>query len=171
MAICHIATRRKQSSRLGPGVVFASSALIALFFVFTEHRVHLFGGLPFLLLACRWYIFSMGAGTLQDTRRMRSIPRMVASHPRRPALSDRAGMSRITTTKVFLEERSIDHSAAHADAHQIVEWLRSAPAAPRSVFVTHGEPGPADAMRQCIELELTWSANVPRLGQRVEIVT
>ncbi|MGN5478458.1 MBL fold metallo-hydrolase RNA specificity domain-containing protein [Cupriavidus basilensis] len=45
---------------------------------------------------------------------------------------------------------SLQGMSAHADARQIVEWLRSAPTAPRPVFVTHGEPGPADAMRQRI---------------------
>ncbi|SCK20759.1 metallo-beta-lactamase family protein [Variovorax sp. HW608] len=72
---------------------------------------------------------------------------------------------------VRAEVISLQGMSAHADAHQIVEWLRSAPAAPRSVFVTHGEPGPADAMRQRIERELKWSASVPMLGQRVEIAT
>lgn len=57
----------------------------------------------------------------------------------------------------------------HGDVLTVVEWLRSAPAAPRSVFVTHGEPGPADAMRQRIEQELGWTARVPLLGQSVEL--
>ncbi|MDC6177065.1 MBL fold metallo-hydrolase [Ralstonia solanacearum] len=72
---------------------------------------------------------------------------------------------------VRAEVISLHGMSAHADARQIVEWLRSAPVAPRSVFVTHGEPGPADAMRQRIERELKWSASVPMLGQSVEIAT
>ncbi|CAJ0683982.1 DUF2933 domain-containing protein [Ralstonia holmesii] len=49
----HIATRRRQAGRVGSGPVFVGFALIALFFLFTEHRAHLFGWLPFLLLlAC-----------------------------------------------------------------------------------------------------------------------
>lgn len=49
----HLAARRKQSGRIGSGTVFVAFALIAAFFLFTEHRAHLLGWLPFLLLlAC-----------------------------------------------------------------------------------------------------------------------
>ena len=45
--------RRHQAGRIGSGLVFAAFAVIALFFLLTEHRAHLFGALPFvLLLAC-----------------------------------------------------------------------------------------------------------------------
>jgi metallo-beta-lactamase family protein len=37
------------------------------------------------------------------------------------------------------------------------------------VFVDHGEPGPADALRQRIEKELGWVATVPRLGQAFDL--
>ena len=36
---------------LGSTVAFCAFLLIAAFFVFTEHRAHVFGWLPFLLLA------------------------------------------------------------------------------------------------------------------------
>ena len=46
-------SRHRQSGRIGSGAIFIAFALIALFFLFTEHRAHLFGWLPFLLLlAC-----------------------------------------------------------------------------------------------------------------------
>ena len=64
---------------------------------------------------------------------------------------------------------SLQGMSAHADARQLIEWLRTAPQSPKSVFVTHGEPGPSDALRQRIERELGWAASVPRLGQSVEI--
>ena len=70
---------------------------------------------------------------------------------------------------VNAEVVSLQGLSAHADAQQIVGWLGSAPKAPRGVFVTHGEPGPADALRQRIERELGWAATVPTLGQAVEI--
>ncbi|MEW6703628.1 MAG: MBL fold metallo-hydrolase [Pseudomonadota bacterium] len=72
---------------------------------------------------------------------------------------------------VRAEVVSLQGMSVHADGGQIIDWLRTAPAAPRSVFVTHGEPGPADALRQRIERELGWSARVPMLGQGVEITT
>jgi metallo-beta-lactamase family protein len=69
---------------------------------------------------------------------------------------------------VSAEVVSLQGLSAHADAQQIVQWLGSAPKPPRGVFVTHGEPGPADALRQRIQHELGWMATVPRLGQTVE---
>jgi metallo-beta-lactamase family protein len=70
---------------------------------------------------------------------------------------------------VNAEVVSLHGLSAHADAAQIVDWLRSAPAAPRQVFLTHGEPGPADALRQRIEHELGWNASVPVLGESVDL--
>lgn len=64
---------------------------------------------------------------------------------------------------------SLPGMSAHADARQIVQWLATAPRPPRGIYLNHGEPGPADALRQRIERELGWSATVPRLGQTVEI--
>jgi metallo-beta-lactamase family protein len=40
---------------------------------------------------------------------------------------------------------------------------------PKHVFVTHGEPESADALRLRISHELGWDVSVPLLGQRVEI--
>ena len=59
--------------------------------------------------------------------------------------------------------------SAHADAQQIVQWLQTAPKAPQGIYLNHGEPGPADALRQRIEHALGWPASVPRLGQTVEL--
>jgi metallo-beta-lactamase family protein len=60
-------------------------------------------------------------------------------------------------------------SSAHADADGLVAWLRSAPRPPRRVFVTHGEPAAADALRLRIERELGWPATVPDWLQAVDL--
>ena len=52
-------------------------------------------------------------------------------------------------------------SSAHADADELLGWMRGMPLPPRAVFVTHGEPGASDVLRQRIEHELRWSAIVP----------
>lgn len=65
---------------------------------------------------------------------------------------------------VRAEVMSLPGMSAHADAAQLVQWLATAPQAPQQVFITHGEPGAADALRQRIERELHWPASVPRLG-------
>ncbi|HKO34497.1 MAG TPA: MBL fold metallo-hydrolase [Candidatus Limnocylindria bacterium] len=59
--------------------------------------------------------------------------------------------------------------SAHADAEQIVAWLKTAPKPPRAVYLNHGEPDAADALRQRIARELGWSAIVPQLGQVVKV--
>ena len=55
-------------------------------------------------------------------------------------------------------------ASAHADANQLMAWLRSMPTPPHRVFVTHGDPGASDALRQRIERELRWHAMVPEHG-------
>ncbi|WP_341922258.1 MBL fold metallo-hydrolase [Polaromonas sp. YR568] len=60
--------------------------------------------------------------------------------------------------------------SAHADAGQLMRWMAAMPHAPRKVFLTHGEPGPADILRQRVDRELGWTAGVPRLGQTLELV-
>jgi metallo-beta-lactamase family protein len=50
-----------------------------------------------------------------------------------------------------------------------VQWLGTAPKPPKGVYLNHGEPAPADALRQRIEHELGWPATVPHLGQTMDI--
>lgn len=59
-------------------------------------------------------------------------------------------------------------SSAHADANELLAWMAHAPA-PRKVFVTHGEPGASDTLRQRIEHELHWPALVPEHGSTHEL--
>jgi metallo-beta-lactamase family protein len=55
-------------------------------------------------------------------------------------------------------------ASAHADANQLLDWLKAMPAAPRRVFVTHGDPEASDRLRFRIEHELRWQALVPEHG-------
>jgi metallo-beta-lactamase family protein len=61
-------------------------------------------------------------------------------------------------------------SSGHADAAELVDWMRGFPQPPRSVFITHGEPGASDALRQRIEHDLGWSAIVPEHGAAHDLV-
>jgi len=51
--------------------------------------------------------------------------------------------------------------SAHADGDEMMDWLGHSGAAPRQVFVTHGEPAAAEALRLRIAGELGWSCRVP----------
>ena len=66
---------------------------------------------------------------------------------------------------------SIESMSAHADADEIMAWLRAAPAAPTATFVTHGEPAASDALRARIKRELGWQVRVPEHGETVDIGT
>ena len=55
-------------------------------------------------------------------------------------------------------------ASAHADASQLMDWLRALPSAPQRVFVTHGDMAASDRLRQRIETELRWQAMVPEHG-------
>jgi metallo-beta-lactamase family protein len=56
--------------------------------------------------------------------------------------------------------------SAHADAAEVVDWLRHAPA-PSATYLVHGEPEGSQALRDRITRELGWTAVVPRSGERV----
>ncbi len=58
----------------------------------------------------------------------------------------------------------IEGLSAHADYREIIDWLRASAIAPKHVFVTHGEPQAADALRRRLGDELHWNASVPSLG-------
>ncbi len=62
-----------------------------------------------------------------------------------------------------------DEFSAHADADEVLGWLGRMPAAPRTVFVVHGEPSGSAELARRIAQELGWTAVVPRLGERVRL--
>lgn len=68
---------------------------------------------------------------------------------------------------VRAQVNNLDMLSAHADADEILRWLRGFKTPPRMTFITHGEPAAADALRHRIEDELGWPCMVPDQGQRV----
>ena len=64
---------------------------------------------------------------------------------------------------------SLPGMSAHADAGQIMDWLKTAKRPPQHVYITHGEHDAADALRRRIQQELGWYASVPMMGDRVEV--
>ena len=63
----------------------------------------------------------------------------------------------------------INGMSAHADYSEILGWLSGLKSVPRQVFVTHGEPRPAAAMRDHIHDRFGWTAHVPTYGESVEL--
>jgi metallo-beta-lactamase family protein len=67
------------------------------------------------------------------------------------------------------EVAQIDTLSAHADRNELLAWVGALPAAPQRIFVTHGEPVPADALRQAIEERHGWPCTVPDFLARFEL--
>ena len=63
----------------------------------------------------------------------------------------------------------IDGFSAHADADELIGWMRRLRKAPQQVYVVHGEPEAADRLRHRIAEELGWRARVPEHGETVEV--
>jgi metallo-beta-lactamase family protein len=65
---------------------------------------------------------------------------------------------------VNAEVVQLQSASAHADANQLLAWLRTLPLAPDQVYVVHGEMGASDELRKRIKHELGWRAIVPEHG-------
>ncbi len=65
---------------------------------------------------------------------------------------------------VRAEVVQLQSASAHADASQLMTWLRAMPGQPHRAFVVHGDLEASDALRQRIERELHWQAVVPEHG-------
>jgi metallo-beta-lactamase family protein len=64
---------------------------------------------------------------------------------------------------------TLEGLSAHADADGLIRWLSGAARAPEIVYVTHGEPEAADALRYRIEHQLGWAARVPEHLESVSL--
>ena len=67
------------------------------------------------------------------------------------------------------EVQNLDMLSAHADADEILRWLRRFTKPPLRTFIVHGEATASDTLRRRIVGELGWRCLVPDHGQRVEL--
>ena len=70
---------------------------------------------------------------------------------------------------VRAELSHLEGLSGHADADELIEWLRGQPRPPRQTFVVHGEPEASDALRLRIADELGWKVRVPQQGETVAV--
>jgi metallo-beta-lactamase family protein len=70
---------------------------------------------------------------------------------------------------VRAEVVNIDMLSAHADYGEILDWLGKLREPPANVFVTHGEPASADALRKRIEERFGWPCHAADQGETVEL--
>lgn len=57
--------------------------------------------------------------------------------------------------------------SVHADASELMAWIRTATRPPTTVFVVHGEPDASSALRDRIVRELDWTAVTPEHAERI----
>jgi metallo-beta-lactamase family protein len=70
---------------------------------------------------------------------------------------------------VRAEVSHLEGFSGHADADELMQWLRGFERAPRHTFVVHGEPDATDRLRFRIGNELGWKASVPPHAQTVDV--
>jgi metallo-beta-lactamase family protein len=70
---------------------------------------------------------------------------------------------------VRAEVIQLDIFSAHADQRGLVAWLGACERPPQRVFVNHGEPVHADALRRAIQDELGFPVEVPDYRETVEL--
>lgn len=70
---------------------------------------------------------------------------------------------------VRAEVASIDGLSAHAGSDELTTWLGHATTPPKAVYIVHGEPAAADALRRTLRDDLGWNTQVPDHGETVEL--
>jgi metallo-beta-lactamase family protein len=65
---------------------------------------------------------------------------------------------------VRAEVSTLEGLSGHADADEVLDWLRALRRPPAQTFVVHGEPDAADTLRLRIQDELRWNVRVPPHG-------
>lgn len=101
-----------------------------------------------------------------DHRNMIILTGYQAPGTRGATLSSGARSVRIHGQDVAVnaEVVQLESASAHADGHQLLDWLRAMPGAPQQVYVVHGDMGASDELRKRIEHELKWPAMTPEHG-------
>ena len=131
-----------------PAVIIASSGMA------TGGRVvhHLFAGLP-------------------DPRNTVLFVGFQAAGTRGRQLVDGAQYVKMFGQQVPVHARieKIDGMSSHADAAEIVRWLRTFPRAPKATYLVHGEAAAQDALKVRITKELGWNVEIPSHGQKVDL--
>jgi metallo-beta-lactamase family protein len=131
-----------------PAVIIASSGMA------TGGRVvhHLFAGLP-------------------DPRNTVLVVGYQAAGTRGRQLTDGAQYVKMFGQHVPVHARieRIDGMSAHADAGEIVRWLRTFPRAPKTTYLVHGEVVAQDALKVRITKELGWNVEIPTHGQKIDL--
>lgn len=70
---------------------------------------------------------------------------------------------------VKAEIKQLNNMSAHADYEEILQWLAFFQKPPKKIFITHGEPDSAKAMKEKIEKRFGWECVVPSFLQMITL--
>lgn len=79
------------------------------------------------------------------------------------------GAKEIKIFREFIPVRAqvdvLENISAHADYTEIIQWLEESNIHPKKVFITHGEPEAAEALKGHLSKRFGWSCEVPQHDQ------
>ncbi|TCS60148.1 MBL fold metallo-hydrolase RNA specificity domain-containing protein [Varunaivibrio sulfuroxidans] len=67
------------------------------------------------------------------------------------------------------EVHNLQMLSAHADQEEIMDWLKTSPAAPKMTYVNHGNPEASETLRARIQKDLGWACAVGESGRSVTL--
>jgi metallo-beta-lactamase family protein len=111
------------------------------------------------------------AATLPDPRNAVLFVGFQAEGTRGRALLQGAKSVKIHGTIVPVAARieRIDSMSAHADSHEVTEWLNTFATPPKQIYLVHGEPPAQDALKSQIVSLKGWPVHIPQHGETVEV--
>lgn len=71
---------------------------------------------------------------------------------------------------VLARVESLDTLSSHADYEELLVWLKGFESPPKQVFITHGEPAAAEALKAKIEEAFGWNVVVPHYLETFDLV-
>ena len=119
-----------------------------------------------------------GGGVLHPLQRLASDRRNLialvgyqAEGTRGRALVDGARTLRMygIDVPIHAEVTTINGLSAHADRDELLRWVGTAPRAPRTVFLTHGEKESAEALAREVRQRFGSGTEVPAMGQEFDL--
>ncbi|GAA4295482.1 MBL fold metallo-hydrolase RNA specificity domain-containing protein [Nibribacter koreensis] len=73
------------------------------------------------------------------------------------------------TYRVNAEVFLLEGLSGHADQQELVQWLSDLPAAPKHLFLTHGELAALLGLQQHLKEQLGWESTIPQLLEWVDL--
>ncbi len=161
--------RHHADHRLAPAEARAACAVARYVRTAEESKALNTNGFPCIIISASGMM--TGGRVLHHLKHLAPDPRNAilisgfqAGGTRGAALLAGADSLKVHGTRIPVRAEVADLSqmlSAHADARQVMDWLRGFRRPPDRTFVTHGEPAAADSLRMRIEEELGWNVTVP----------